>query len=191
MCCMHTYTYMYLHIHATGQPILKARHLCDSAFWHRFSRPEEVPKQSLDGIPLGLGLVMKLISYYMSPSMQCTCTGTCTCDCLYLPWYGHWEGYHVALVQELEESHHLTLHVVDFPLWHAAHTPHGVLRQVHGQKVAVWRILHNLKVANLSVTLQKEKKLKMAQTGIFLEVHVRGGKLGFLKIQGGLYLVPI
>ena len=38
--------------------VLKARYLSDSAFHTGFSRLE-VPEQALDGIPLGLGLVMK------------------------------------------------------------------------------------------------------------------------------------
>ena len=38
---------------------LKARHLSGSAFCTGFSRLE-VPEQALDGIPLGLGLVVKI-----------------------------------------------------------------------------------------------------------------------------------
>ena len=39
--------------------VLKARHLSNSAFCNGFSRLE-VPEQALDGIPLGLGLVVKI-----------------------------------------------------------------------------------------------------------------------------------
>ena len=38
--------------------VLKARHLSGSAFCTGFSRLE-VPEQALDGIPLGLGLVVR------------------------------------------------------------------------------------------------------------------------------------
>ena len=39
--------------------VLKARHLSGSAFHTGFCRLE-VPQQALDGIPLGLGLVVKI-----------------------------------------------------------------------------------------------------------------------------------
>ena len=39
--------------------VLKARHLSGSAFCTGFSRLE-VPEQALDGIPLGLGSVVKI-----------------------------------------------------------------------------------------------------------------------------------
>ena len=54
--------------------VLKARHLSGSAFCTGFSRLE-VPEQALDGIPLGLGLVVKinLLNFHAHILLGATC----------------------------------------------------------------------------------------------------------------------